>query len=288
MIKSIKTIISEEWLIDGGMAFGVVPKSIWSKLYPISNDNLIPVVNRLLLVETESKLILFNTGYGNKRNEKYYKYKHFGMKTSIETLLNQCGYKKSDLTDIVFTHLHDDHCGGATFTDTNDGLSKPVFENVNYYVSEDQWKWALYPNPREAASYFPDNLLPLHNTGKLNLLTEQMQVFEEDGIYLKFFNGHTKGQILPFLNFNEKTLVYLSDFIPSTVHLPLPYISAADIFPLTVMEEKEQFLISALNGNYVLIFEHDFINEACNLAKNEKGITVNYAGSLDDVLKNQN
>lgn len=284
MIQKITTIVSEEWLIDGGMAFGVVPKSIWNKQYPVSFDNLIPVVNRLLLIETDKKLILFNAGYGNKRNEKYYNNRVVKNQQNFKFLLEKFGYKLSDVTDIVFTHLHDDHCGGATCFDENTGKIKPVFENANYYVSENQWFWANNPNKREAAAFFSDNINPLVETNKLFLVKENEQIFSEENIIFKYFDGHTKSLIVPQIIYKNKTIVYLSDFIPSHIHLQLPYISAADIYPLTALEEKEKFLDLAIKDNFILVFEHDFFHEACDLKVSDKGITYNNIGKLHSFL----
>lgn len=284
MIKSIHALIPEKWNIDGGVAFGVVPKGIWGKqINHIGSDNNIPIVNRCLLVETKTKLILVNTGFGNKRDEKYYNYKYINFSQNIEKCINKIGYDVNDITDVLFTHLHDDHCGGATKYNSNNE-SEIIFKNARFWISKNQWEWAVNPNPREAASYFLDNLMPLKNSGNLNLLEDKESPFLYQDIEFRYFNGHTNGQIIPFLKFNDKILVYVSDFIPSIYHIPIPYVASVDIFPLIALQEKQIFLEEAFENNYFLIFEHDNKNEVCTVGKNEKGYFAKEILSLQDIL----
>jgi len=284
MIQKITTIIPEHWAMDGGVSFGVVPKSLWNKLYPADDMNNLYIVNRLLLVETQNKKILINTGYGNKRNEKYYSYKFFKSRESLSDCLLKIGVSTDDITDVIYTHLHDDHCGGGTEFSNDGSQVVPVFKNANYHISQKQWEWALNPNPREAASYFTDNLLPLKEFGKLKLHSVEIQEFESDGILLKHFNGHTAGQMIPVMKMNGKTFVYVSDFIPSYVHLPLPYIAAVDISPLDTLAEKASFLKEAADNGYILVFEHDTQCEACTVGVTEKGFTADKIGRMNDFL----
>lgn len=279
MVKNLKMLIPEKWNMDGGVSFGVVPKGIWSALYPVNSDNTLPIVNRCLLIETESQLILVNAGYGNKRNEKYYAFKFIDERISLEECIKNAGYSTDDVTDVLFTHLHDDHCGGATHHNA-DGQSVPIFKNARFLISEDQWNWALHPNAREAASYFSDNLLPLQYSERLHLLEKHEQPFIDSGIVLLYVNGHTKGQVIPQFDFQGRTLVYMSDFIPSSVHIPLPYIASVDVFPMISLEEKEHFLKEAAEKQFVLVFEHDKFSEACSVVRTEKGFATGEKGDL--------
>jgi len=280
MIRKITPIIPEYWHMDGGVAFGVVPKGIWNKLYPSDENNNLRIVNRLLLVETSSRLMLINSGFGNKRHDKYYQFKYFSKKIPLSECIFKAGYRPEDITDVVFTHLHDDHCGGTTVRNPETGQSQPLIPGANYWISEKQWQWALNPNPREAASYFPDNLLPLENSGRLNLLSPLDQPFANEQIELRHFDGHTSGQMIPLLTMNNKIYVYISDFIPSSVHIPLPYIAAVDIQPLITLKEKEAFLMEAVQGEYVLVFEHDAMSEACKVVFTDKGFQAISSGLL--------
>jgi glyoxylase-like metal-dependent hydrolase (beta-lactamase superfamily II) len=280
MIRKIISVIPEYWHMDGGVAFGVVPKGIWNKLYPADENNNLSIVNRLLLVETHERLLLINAGFGNKRPERYYQFKYFSKKTSLNECILNAGYRPEDISDVVFTHLHDDHCGGATFLNTETGHSEPLFPNANFWISEQQWHWALNPNPREAASYFPDNLLPLEKSGKLKLLSPDEQPFADENIELRHFDGHTSGQMIPLMRMNGKTYVYISDFIPSSVHIPLPYIAAVDIQPLITLKEKESFLMEAASEGYVIVFEHDAMVEACKVVLTDKGFQSAASGFL--------
>jgi glyoxylase-like metal-dependent hydrolase (beta-lactamase superfamily II) len=284
MIKKISLIIPEHWHMDGGVSFGVVPKGIWNKSYPANEDNNLYIVNRLPLVETDNRLILFNTGYGNKRPEKYYQFKYIKKQTPLAECIREAGYHPDDITDVVYTHLHDDHCGGGTYVSDDNGKVMPVFGSARHWISAKQWEWALNPNPREAASYFPDNLLPLQEAGVLNLLQPGEQPFAGDDILLRHYDGHTAGQMIPLIQYRGKTIVYASDFIPSSTHIPLPYIASVDIAPLTSLSEKESFLEEAAEKKFILVFEHDTVSEACTVVKTEKGFFADKKNSLCELL----
>lgn len=267
----ITPIDVDYWKMDGGVAFGVIPKSLWKKVYPEDTDNLIRIVTRILLIETEGMKIVIDTGMGDKRGEKYYSYKYrFGGEGLLSSLAN-AGLSPADITDIVFTHLHDDHVGGATYL--NDA-GKPVefFPNARYWCSSSHWEWSKSSNKREAAAYFINNLSPLESSGRLNLIEKEGKWIED--IEFRIFNGHTRGQLIPIIKINEQILVFAADFIPSKANIPISYIPAVDIEPLLTMKEKEAFLEEALAGNYILMFQHDYYHEACRLLLTEKGIVA--------------
>lgn len=277
----ITPIIAEHWKTDGGAVFGVVPKSIWSKLYPTDEDNLQNVTSRCLVVEDEGRVILFDTGMGNKQSEKFFQYRYRFGGHSLLGSLKQAGYRPEDITDVVFTHLHYDHCGGASVWGEG-GSAVRVFPHATYHVSRAQADWALHPNKREAASYLPENLEPIFKGGKINFIEEEGPFTQN--IYFRLFNGHTAGQIVPFFFHEGRTLVFVADFIPSAAHIPLVYIPAYDIQPLITLQEKESFLEEAAAEDFILIFLHDYYTEAALVEKTDKGFRAGQTGSLKELL----
>ncbi len=266
--------------MDGGVAFGVVPRTIWGKYHNADDNNLIPIKNRILLVETGDRIVIIDTGFGNKRDEKYYRYKYIFDRRSLSELLPDLGYRPEDVTDVILTHLHDDHVGGAVVCD--EGQLKPVFPNATHWLSEQQFKWANDPNPREAASFFTDNYMPIHDAGKLKLVSESSEVLP--GIEIMLCNGHTTGMMVPMIRTGHGVVTFLADFIPSKSHIPIPYLASVDIQPLVALKEKEEFLNKAFAENHILVFEHDFDNEACRLVMGEKGIVAGDSFLLSDIF----
>jgi len=268
MIK-LTPIYPENFKMDGGACFGVVPKSIWQKNVPCDQNNLIELSSRCLLAEIGERIVLIDTGMGNKQSEKYFSFFHLFGAIGLEEALIKEGYQTHQITDVILTHLHFDHVGGAVVKDSNEAL-RPLFPNATYHCSKSQWDWALNPNPREKASYFPENMLPLQQSGQLNLIESQGLLMP--GIELRIFNGHTRGQLIPIIDYKTRKIVFTADFIPSVMNIPLAYVPSFDIDPLTSMNEKAAFLNEALHNNYVLFFEHDYYNECCSLTNSEKGI----------------
>lgn len=267
MMKLIP-VVADVWKMDGGVSFGVVPKSIWQKICPSDENNMIDAVDRCLLLDTGDRRILIDTGMGRKRNEKYYRHRYVNPEITLEISLAEQGYAPGDITDILFTHLHDDHVGGATVHD-NSGNAVPAFPNATFRCSAAQWEWAIHPNRREAATYHPDNLWPLYDSGRLRFIESEGEFIP--GVTLKIFNGHTVGQIIPFIETGNRTVVFMGDFIPTAANIPLVYIPAVDIQPLVSMAEKEAFLGEAVTNNFALFLEHDFHNECCTVSETEKG-----------------
>jgi glyoxylase-like metal-dependent hydrolase (beta-lactamase superfamily II) len=266
-------INAEDYKLDGGACFGVVPKVMWSKLYKTDENNLLPISIRCLLVKTENKLILFDAGIGNKQDEKFLG--HLGIFSEPDILkksFHKSGFSFDDVTDVVFTHLHFDHVGGAVKKNADLKGYELVFKNADYCCSSQQWNWAMNSNKREIASYLMENLLPIKESGKLNFIDKTTKF--DTGVELRLFNGHTDGQIIPFLNYKGKTIVFTADFIASVGNIPLPYIPSFDTRPLISMEEKEEFLKEAAANNYILLFQHDYINECCTVVNTEKGVRV--------------
>jgi glyoxylase-like metal-dependent hydrolase (beta-lactamase superfamily II) len=274
----LHTIHTGNFKLDGGAMFGVVPKSMWHKLNPADENNMCTWAMRCLLIEDGDKLILIDTGIGNKQSEKFYSYYYLHGNTTLESSLKAKGFSKDDITDVFLTHLHFDHCGGAIVSDGDKYI--PAFKNATYWSNETHWQWATQPNDREKASFLKENILPIQESGQLkfiktdlnNSITNTETFLPNIGI--KFTKGHTESMMLPVINYKGNTIVYMADLLPSAAHLPLPYVMAYDMFPLQTLTEKKAFLQEAIEKNYLLYFEHDPVNELCSLATNEKGNVV--------------
>ena len=275
--------------LDGGAMFGVVPKSIWNKLNPADENNLCTWALRCLLIVDGERKILVDTGMGNKQDAKFFSHYHPSNTQSLKNALLNINITLADITDVLLTHLHFDHVGGAV-EKMNDQLV-PVFQNATYWVSEPQWNLAMNPNKREKASFLIENIAPLKDSGQLKLIsipayqgTNQLQeIHFSDHISCYVVNGHTQGMLLPKINYNGKTIVYMADLLPSIGHIPIPYVMGYDMQPLLTLNEKECFLSEALRHNYTLFFEHDPINECCDLLQTEKGIRVQSIYSLSSM-----
>lgn len=277
----IHPIIAENWKMDGGVTFGVVPKTMWKKLIEPDENNLVKITTRCLLVEDQDRVILFDAGMGRKQTEKYYSFRFLFGEENLEDNLAKVGYSYDDITDVVFTHLHDDHCGGAVQLDKN-GNSELVFKKAMHHVSQDQWEWANNPNTREIGSFFKMNFSLLEEAGKLNLLKKE-GTFTTNIRFIKV-NGHTQGQLIPIVNNNGKTFVFMGDFIPMAANIPLPFIPSVDIQPLLSLKEKESFLNTAADQGYYLIFEHDYYIECCTVTRTEKGVRLDKSFELNRIL----
>ncbi len=273
------TIDTELFKLDGGAMFGVVPKSMWNKLNPADENNMCEWAMRCLLIEDGNKLILIDNGIGNKQDEKFFSYYYLHGENTLEKSLAKHGFSKADVTDVILTHLHFDHCGGSV--DRVNGQLVPAFKNATYWSNERHWQWATKPNDREKASFLKENILPIQESGQLKFISNpgeqdntQMlpSVIFDSSISIRFVNGHTDMMMLPQIQYKERTLVYMADLFPSIAHLPIPYVMAYDMFPLTTLNEKKSFLREAIEKDYVLYFEHDRAVECCTLQQTEKGI----------------
>lgn len=258
------------FLIDGGAMFGVVPKLLWSRVYASDENNLIVLTLRSLIIETDGHIILVDTGWGDKQDEKFFRHVHLhGGEGLTEGLLNR-GYKPGDITDVFLTHLHADHGGGAVRRSANGGGYELTFPNATYHVSRTQWEWAIKNNLREADSFLEENILPIGQSGHLSLVDEEQELFP--GFDLRMCYGHTPGLMIPVIKYKGKTLVYAGDLFPTVAHLPLIWNMSYDIDSLKTIEEKGRILNEALAGDYILVFQHDENVECCNLTMTPKGI----------------
>lgn len=252
---------------DGGALFGVIPKKLWNKVYPADAENLTKLALRCLLVDTGEQKILLEAGIGNHYPEKFFQNNGYRPGDHLVKSLSENGYSPEEITDVVFTHLHWDHCTGAVKNEG--GMLRAVFPNARHWCSKTQWEHAQISNPRERAAYHREVLAFLRNSGKLMLVENKGEIFP--GIEVKFFNGHTPGQMIPFIRYKGRTVVYTSDLVPTSANIPLLWIAAYDLFPVKTMEEKAEFLEIAAKERMVLFFEHDFYTECALVEKTDKG-----------------
>ncbi|MEP7230722.1 MAG: MBL fold metallo-hydrolase [Ginsengibacter sp.] len=256
--------------LDGGAMFGVVPKSMWQKLNPPDEKNLCNWAMRCLLVEHDRRLILIDNGMGNKQDEKFFGHYYLNGDDTLDKSLAKHGFTKNDITDVFLTHLHFDHCGGS-IERINDKLL-PAFKNATYWSNEKHWQWATSPNDREKASFLKENILPIKESGQLKFIdVKEGAEFAKD-FNIRFVSGHTEAMMLPQINYDGKTVIFMADLLPSVAHIPIPYVMAYDTRPLETLNEKKSFLTEAQQNDYILFFEHDPAIECCNLQLTEKGI----------------
>jgi glyoxylase-like metal-dependent hydrolase (beta-lactamase superfamily II) len=285
--------------LDGGAMFGVVPKSIWNRLNPADDNNMCSWALRCLLIEDEGKLILIDTGMGDKQDAKFFGYYYLHGDDTLDRSLAKHGFTKDDITDVFLTHLHFDHCGGAIVRDGEKLV--PAFKNAVYWSNKKHWNWATHANDREKASFLKENILPIEESGKLQFLDVDRESSNASAIpnvsahlathhsplstHLSYLtvNGHTDAMMLPKINYNGKTIVYMADLLPSVGHIPLPYVMGYDMFPLTTLHEKKAFFTEALANDYILFFEHDPVNECCTLQMTEKGVRVKDTFKLSEI-----
>lgn len=272
--------------LDGGAMFGVVPKSLWQRTNPSDANNMCDWSMRSLLIEDGDRLMLIDTGIGDKQNDKFFSHFSLNGSDSLMGNLKKLGFSQDDITDVFLTHLHFDHCGGAIQWNKDRTGFEPVFKNAIYWSTENHWEWATKPNPREKASFLSENILPLQESG-------QLQFIERTGDFTKnafnnvdifFVDGHTESMMIPHIHYQEKTLVFMADLLPSVGHIPLPYVMGYDTRPLLTMSEKETFLNLATEREYVLFLEHDSVNECCTVLQTEKGVRINESFQFSELF----
>jgi glyoxylase-like metal-dependent hydrolase (beta-lactamase superfamily II) len=277
----LHTIDTGLFKLDGGAMFGVVPKTIWNKTNPADENNLCTWAMRCLLVEDGDRLILVDTGIGNKQDTKFLSHYCLHGDASLDSSLAKKGFSADDITDVFLTHLHFDHAGGAVKRDGETLL--PAFKNATYWSNQQHWDWAVNPNDREKASFLKENILPIQESGQLKFIDTRDGVAFKKDFNIRFVYGHTDAMMLPLIEYKGKKILYMADLLPSVGHLPLPYVMAYDMFPLTTLNEKKIFLSEAFENEYILYFEHDPVNECCTLQQTEKGIRVRDIFRLDEL-----
>ncbi|MFA9187065.1 MBL fold metallo-hydrolase [Flavobacterium sp. FBOR7N2.3] len=273
--------------LDGGAMFGVVPKTIWNKTNPADANNLIDIAARCLLIEDGNRLILIDTGMGNKQSEKFFGYYSLWGSHSMDASLAQFGFHRDDITDVFLTHLHFDHCGGCVQWNSDKTGYEPAFKNAKFWSNENHWQWATEPNSREKASFLSENILPMQESGQLNFIkrneTDFLEKSELDfGIF--FVDGHTEKQMIPHIQYKGKTIVFCADLLPTAGHIPIPYVMGYDTRPLLTMDEKTKFMNAAADNNYYLFLEHDAHNPIITVKHTEKGVRLSEVFSLADIL----
>lgn len=274
--------------LDGGAMFGVVPKTIWNKTNPADQNNLIDLAARCLLIEDGNRLILIDNGMGNKQSEKFFGYYSLWGTHSLDKSLAKFGFHRDDITDVFLTHLHFDHCGGSVQWNKDKTGYEVAFKNAKYWTNENHWEWATKPNLREKASFLSENILPIQESGQLHF----MQLPEDDfvqkseldfGVF--FVNGHTEKMMIPHIQYQDKTICFMADLLPTAGHIPIPYVMGYDTRPLLTMPEKSKFLNAAVKNNYYLFLEHDAHNEIITVEQTEKGIRLKEVFSCDAILR---
>lgn len=276
----IYSIETGNFKLDGGAMFGVVPKVMWNKIYPADENNLCSWALRCLLVVDGDRKILIDNGIGDKQDAKFLGHFHLHGNDTLEKSLAKHGFTTDDITDMVLTHLHFDHTGGSIKWNEDKTALIPAFKNAKYWVSQAQWAWAISPNNREKASFLSENIMPIQESGQLNIVETEGEIYP--GFLLEIFNGHTDGQIIPHINYKGKTLVYMGDLLPSTAHISLPWVMAYDTRPLITLDDKKAFFKEAVKNDYTLFFEHDIFNECCNLHQTEKGVRLKAKFTLEE------
>lgn len=282
------TVNTGYFKLDGGAMFGVVPKTIWNKINPADENNLCSWALRCMLVEDGNRLILIDNGNGDKQDAKFFSHYHLHGDDTLERSLAKYGFSKEDITDVFLTHLHFDHCGGSIVREGEKLM--PAFKNATYWSNIKHWEWAVHPNDREKSSFLKENILPIEESGLLKFIEitegENGKLGEtvfSDHISVRFVYGHTEAMMLPQLNYNGRTVVFMADLLPSAGHIPLPYVMGYDMFPLTTLYEKKSFLNEALEKEYILFFEHDPVHECCTLKQTERGIRPKDFFRLDEI-----
>lgn len=272
--------------LDGGAMFGVVPKSLWTRTNPCDENNMCDWSMRCMLIEDGNRLMIIDTGIGDKQSENFFSHYYLFGNDSLIGNLKQLGFSPDDITDVFLTHLHFDHCGGAIKRNADGTQFVPVFKNATYWSNEKHWKWATEPNAREKASFLSENILPIQESGQLKFIDRKGD-FTKDvfpNMDVLFVDGHTESQMIPHIHYKEKTLVFMADLLPSTGHIPLPYVMGYDTRPLITLDEKGKFLQNAADKEMILFLEHDAVNECCTVKNTEKGVRLDEAFQFTDLF----
>lgn len=273
--------------LDGGAMFGVVPKVLWQRTNPADSNNLIDMSLRTMLIEDGNRLILIDTGVGNKQSDKFFSHYYMFGDFSLDTSLAKYGFHRDDITDVFLTHLHFDHCGGSIQWNKDKTGYEPAFKNAKFWSNKNHWQWAVEPNIREKASFLKENINPIEASGQLNFVNLPKTNFVQNselGFDILFADGHTEKQMIPHIQYKEKIIVFMADLLPTVGHIPLPYVMGYDTRPLLTMDEKSTFLNKAADNNYLLFFEHDAANELCTVKHTEKGIRLDQTYKFNEVF----
>ena len=273
--------------LDGGAMFGVVPKSLWTRTNPADANNMIDIAARCLLIEDGNRLILIDTGMGNKQSDKFFGYYFLWGNDSIDNSLKAHGFHRDDITDVFMTHLHFDHCGGSVQWNKDRTGYEPAFKNAQFWSNKNHWEWATQPNKREKASFLKENILPMEESGQLKFTSlPEIDLLKnsELGFDIFFANGHTEKQMIPMIQYKGKTICFMADLLPTAGHLPVPFVMGYDTRPLLSLDEKEKFLKMAADHDYYLFLEHDAHNEIITVQHTEKGVRLKNVYTTNDIF----
>ncbi len=273
--------------LDGGAMFGVVPKAIWQKTNPADTANKIEIGMRCLLIEDGKRLILIDTGLGNKQSDKFFSHFSLWGNFTLDTSLAMYGFCKEDITDVFLTHLHFDHVGGAIQWNKERTFLEPAFKNATFWSNANHWQWAIHPNPREKASFLSENIQPIQDSGQLKFVAingEQITKTSELGFGIFYADGHTEKQMIPMIKYKGKTIVFMADLLPTVGHIPLPYVMSFDVRPLQTMSEKELFLAKAVEEEYLLFLQHDAHHEICTVQNTERGVRLKNTYTFKEIF----
>ena len=276
------TIDTGYFKLDGGAMFGVVPKVLWSRTNPTDENNLCPWAMRSLLIEEGNRLILIDNGIGEKQDDKFLRHYYLHGDVNLNLSLKKHGFTNDDITDVFLTHLHFDHCGGSVkWNDDRTGFEM-AFKNAKYWSNKKHWDHALNSNYRERASFLKDNIIPIKESGHLNFIDRESRFL--DFLSILFVDGHTESQMIPQIQYNDKTIIFAADLLPSTGHIPLAYVMGYETQPLKTLDEKGKFLLEAADKKYVIFLQHDNYNECCTVKHSEKGVVLDKVFKLSDIL----
>lgn len=273
--------------LDGGAMFGVVPKTLWTRTNPADPNNMIDIAARCLLIEDGNRLILIDTGMGNKQSDKFFGYYDLWGNDSIDKSLKNFGFHRDDITDVFMTHLHFDHCGGSVQWNKDRTGYEPAFKNAHFWSNNDHWNWATHPNNREKASFLKENILPMEDSGQLKFtLLPEKDILKnsELGFDIFFANGHTDKQMIPLIQYKDKTIAFMADLLPTAGHLPIPFVMGYDTRPLLTLDEKEKFLNIAADNNFYLFLEHDAHNQIITVEHTDKGVRLKDVYATTDIF----
>lgn len=273
--------------LDGGAMFGVVPKTLWNRTNPADENNLISMSMRCMLIEDENRLILIDNGLGNKQSGKFFGYYYLFGDFTLDDSLAKYGFHRDDITDVFLTHLHFDHCGGSIQWNKDKTGFEPAFKNARFWSNQNHWQWATVPNAREKASFLDENINPIKSSGQLEFIKlpdSDFKINSELGFDILFVNGHTDKQMIPHISYKGKTLVFMADLLPTTGHIPLPYVMGYDTRPLLTLNEKQKFMQKAADEKYYLFLEHDAYTEVCTVKHTEKGVRLDEQFTLDEIF----
>ena len=279
---NLYTIDTGFFKLDGGAMFGVVPKVLWSRTNPADDNNLCPWAMRSLLIEDGNRLILIDNGIGDKQDDKFLKHYYLHGDVNLHSSLAKNGFSADDVTDVFLTHLHFDHCGGSVNWNKDRSGFQMAFKNAKYWSNKEHWEWATVPNNREKASFLKENIIPIQEAGHLSFVESENEIFNNfDAL---FVNGHTEAQMIPHITYNDKTIVFAADLLPSSGHIPLPYVMGYDTRPLLTLTEKEKFLKKASEQEYILFLQHDNYSECCTVEQTDRGVRLKDTFKLKEIL----